>query len=84
MRIDELVDGINQFLSILKEAVIDFYNLGSFGDSQSPENPLIANPENILSLCTSILFKEKILYDIVWNALVQENLESHRNLQRIA
>jgi hypothetical protein len=30
VKIAELVDGINQFMTILKEAVIDFYNLNTF------------------------------------------------------
>jgi hypothetical protein len=31
-KIEELVDSINQFMTILKEAVIDYYNLNSFAE----------------------------------------------------
>ncbi len=31
-KINEMVDSINQFTTILKETIIDYYNINSFGE----------------------------------------------------
>ena len=72
-KMGDLVDSINQFMTILKEAVIDYYNLNSFADGEPFANPFIANEENILSLCRTIFFKERPFYDTVFNATIKYN-----------
>lgn len=72
-RVSELVDSVNQFLKILKEAVIDYYNLNSFAEGEAAHNPFIANEDNILSVTTAILFKDKLLYDVLYHSAVLFN-----------
>jgi hypothetical protein len=60
-------------MTILKEAIIDYYNLNSFADGEPYANSFIANEENLLSICNSIFFKDKVFYDIVFSALVKYN-----------
>lgn len=72
-RMPEFIDSINQFMIILKEAIFDYYNLNSFGEAEPTHNPFIFNEENILSLCKTIFFKEKLFYDTVFNATIQFN-----------
>jgi len=60
-------------LVILKEAVIDYYNLTSFGEGDEANNMFIANEENVLSACTAILFRDHNFYKIVFNAILYNN-----------
>lgn len=42
-KISELIDSINQMVKILKETLIDYYNLNSFAEGEITHNPFIAN-----------------------------------------
>ena len=42
-KMGQFVDSVNQFMVILKEAVVDYYYLTSFGEGEPFENPFIAN-----------------------------------------
>ena len=66
--IEELVDSIKQFLVILREGVIDYYQLMSF-EHEDHLNPYISNEENIQSACTAILFKDPLFYQLVFRAV---------------
>jgi hypothetical protein len=61
LRAGDFVDDVKQFLVLLREAVFDYYNLGSFAECH-PANPFIANDDNVLSACTAILFKHPTFY----------------------
>lgn len=42
-RMSELIDSVNQMVKILKEAIIDYYNINSFAEGELSHNPFIAN-----------------------------------------
>jgi hypothetical protein len=42
-KISELVDSVNQLIKILKETIIDYYNLNSFAEGEAAHNPFIAD-----------------------------------------
>jgi hypothetical protein len=42
-KISELVDSVNQLIKILKETIIDYYNLNSFAEGEVTHNPFIAD-----------------------------------------
>jgi hypothetical protein len=67
--LNDLVDDVKQFLLILKQAVVDYYALPSF--TKGAINMLIANEENVLSSCTSILFKDHDFYNLLFAAVSQ-------------
>ncbi len=72
--IESMTNQIKQYLVLLRETVFDFYNLVSFTDEDL--HALITNEENVLTVLTSILFKDKDFYQIVFNAIVEFNLEN--------
>lgn len=55
--IEVMTNQIKQFLILMRETVFDFYNLASFTDEDL--HALITNEENVLTVLTSILFKDK-------------------------
>ena len=63
--VEAIVGDITQYLELLKETIIDFYNLTVFRDEQC-QNSFINNEENILSACTNILFSDSRLYSAVF------------------
>lgn len=67
--IEDLVDSVKQFLVILREGVIDYYQLESLEDNPNHQNPFICNEENVLSACTAILFKDPLFYQVVFRAI---------------
>ena len=42
-KMSELIDSINQMAKILKETLIDYYNLNTFAEGEITHNPFIAN-----------------------------------------
>lgn len=42
-RIEYFIDDIKQFLIILRESVIDYYNLSAFSEDSECPNPFISN-----------------------------------------
>lgn len=61
LRMGDFTDNVKQFLVVLREAVIDYYDLASFAEGDQA-NSFITNEENILSACTAILFKDPSFY----------------------
>lgn len=82
-RMSELIDSVNQFLKILKEAIIDYYNLNSFAEGELAHNPFIANEDNILSVTTAILFKDKPFYDVLYHHALLFNHEREATFAKI-
>ena len=80
-RIEDFVDDIKQFLLILKLSIIDFYNLYSFAENSN--NLLISNEENILSTCTSIIFKDHQLYNLVFSTISYHFKEQENDFSKI-
>lgn len=72
-RMSELIDSVNQLVKILKEAIIDYYNINSFAEGEVAHNPFIANEDNLLTITTSILFKDKPFYDTVYQCALKFN-----------
>lgn len=79
--ITDVVDDVTQFLIILKLGVMDYYNLASFADNSI--NFLIANEENILSTCTSILFKDHQFYNLLFNTISNHFREQEEKFMKI-
>ena len=74
-KIDELIDSINQFMIIMKEVLIDYYNLTSYAEDGPHSNNFITNEENILSICNSIFFKDHHFYETIFAFIARYNQE---------
>lgn len=72
--IEAMTNQIKQYLILMRETVFDYYNLGSFTDEDL--HALITNEENVLTVLTSILFKEKEFYQLVCNAIIEFNMHN--------
>jgi hypothetical protein len=82
-KMSELIDSVNQLIKILKEAVIDYYNLNSFAEGELAHNPFIANEDNLLSITTAILFKDKLFYEVIYQCALVFNQEREAKFQKI-
>lgn len=56
---ESFTNNIKAFLVIFRDAVENYYNTPAFGDMNETTNFLISNPENILTVVTSMLFKNE-------------------------
>jgi hypothetical protein len=82
-RMSELIDSVNQIVKILKEAIIDYYHINSFAEGEATHNPFIANEDNLLTITTSILFKEKHFYDVLYHCALKFNEDREAKFQKI-
>ena len=79
--IEAMTNQIKQFLILMRETVFDYYNLASFTDEDL--YALMTNEENVLTVLTSILFKDKGFYQLVFNAIVDFNMDNDEILSQI-
>lgn len=79
--IEAMTNQIKQFLILMRETVFDYYNLASFTDEDL--HALMTNEENVLTVLTSILFKDKGFYQLVFNAIVEFNMDNDEILSQI-
>ena len=63
--LDAVIEQPKQFLALLKETVIDYYQLYSFG-GEKPVNSFISDEDNIMSMCTAILFRKHSFYKTIY------------------
>ncbi len=79
---ENFVNDVNQYLLLMKEAVIDYYNLKIFRESKW-HNSFLANEENILSICITILFKDNTFYSIAFGNIAEYCKEKDNRLETV-
>jgi len=71
-KLDYIIESVQQFLELLRDAVMDYYNLATFAPPNDGANMFISNDDNILSTVTAIVFRDHTFYNCLFNLISYE------------